>query len=180
MNLQKVSVKTTGLVHNFIILVNCWNYDQRLTIRGSISSGVHKVAPTPKCFGHTHTSMHGWSISGWSVSGLYQRTPGDNYIPWNSSVGICNIVVEHLLLQYKVNRILYKAKCILDIIKIWQVHTLNICGMCKINLQNAIFLSKVRITLNYNVRDINWYNDLFNDLFSVSSLNWLFKLYSME
>ena len=38
--LQKV--KTTSLVDNFSILVNCWNHDQRSMSKGSISFGVHK------------------------------------------------------------------------------------------------------------------------------------------
>ena len=42
---EKVKVKTTGLVHNVIILANCWNHDQMSMSNGSISYGVHKVTP---------------------------------------------------------------------------------------------------------------------------------------
>ena len=45
--LRKDKVKTTALVHNFIILANCWNHDQRSMWNGSMSYGVHKVTPPP-------------------------------------------------------------------------------------------------------------------------------------
>ena len=44
---RKVKVKTTGLVHNFIILANCWNHERMSMSNGSMSYGVHKVAPPP-------------------------------------------------------------------------------------------------------------------------------------
>ena len=42
---ETVKIKTTGLVHNFIILANCWNHDRRPMSNGSMSYGVHKVNP---------------------------------------------------------------------------------------------------------------------------------------
>ena len=39
---EKVKVNTTGIVHNFIILANCWNHDRRSKSNGSMSYGVHK------------------------------------------------------------------------------------------------------------------------------------------
>ena len=42
---EKVKVKTTGIVHNFIILANCWNHDRRSMSNGSMSYNVHKVTP---------------------------------------------------------------------------------------------------------------------------------------
>ena len=45
---EKVKVKTTGLVHNFIIPANFWNHDWRSKWNGLMSYGVHK-----KCFGRT-------------------------------------------------------------------------------------------------------------------------------
>ena len=42
---EKVKVKTTSLVHNFIILTNGWNHDRRSMSNGSMSYCVHKVIP---------------------------------------------------------------------------------------------------------------------------------------
>ena len=36
-------IKTTILVHNFIIPANCWNHDRRSMLNGLISYSVHKV-----------------------------------------------------------------------------------------------------------------------------------------
>ena len=45
---EKVMIKTTGLVHNFIIPSNCWNHDWMSKSNGSMSYGVHKkVFRTP-------------------------------------------------------------------------------------------------------------------------------------
>ena len=40
---EKVKVKTTGLVHNFIIPANCWNHDWWSKSNGSMKYGVQKV-----------------------------------------------------------------------------------------------------------------------------------------
>ena len=42
---KKFNVKTTGLVHNFIILANCWNHDRKSMWNRSMTCGVHKVTP---------------------------------------------------------------------------------------------------------------------------------------
>ena len=42
---RKIKVKTIGIVHNFIILANCWNHDRRSMWNSSMSYGVHKVTP---------------------------------------------------------------------------------------------------------------------------------------
>ena len=42
---EKVKVKTTSPVHNFIILANCWNHNRWSMSNGSMSCGVHKVTP---------------------------------------------------------------------------------------------------------------------------------------
>ena len=55
-----------GLVHNFIILADCWNHDQRSKWKGSMSCGVHK-----KVF-WTHTCMQGQSV----LQSAYWCTPG--------------------------------------------------------------------------------------------------------
>ena len=61
---NKVKVKTAGLVRTFIILANCWNHDRRSISNGSMSYGVHKVAPPPpKCFGRTAAHMD-WGTHG--------------------------------------------------------------------------------------------------------------------
>ena len=41
----KVKVKTTNLMHNFIIPANCWNHDWRSKSNGSMGYRVHKVTP---------------------------------------------------------------------------------------------------------------------------------------
>ena len=42
---EKVKVKTTGLAHNFIIIANSWNNDQRSMSNGSMNYGVYIVTP---------------------------------------------------------------------------------------------------------------------------------------
>ena len=65
---EKVKIKTTGLVRNFIIPANCWNHDWRSKSNGSMSYGVHEKVSDAHTDGRT------------ALPGPYRRTPGENTI----------------------------------------------------------------------------------------------------
>ena len=59
---KEVKVRTLDLVHNYIILANCWNHDRRSMLNGWI----HKVAPS-HCFWLTKARTV--SILNWDPEG---------------------------------------------------------------------------------------------------------------